>query len=216
MEEIKVLTQNRVTFYLSFKRLFDVLASFLLLIFFTPLILVIALIIRLKKNQRIIFKQTRIGLNGKAFSIIKFCTMIDNAETVLKQNEELYKKFVHNGYKLDEGEDPRITKIGLFLRKTSIDELPQLFNVLKGDMSLVGPRPVVHAELVEYVGDEKDLFLSAKPGITGHWQVSGRSRVGYPERKDLELYYAKNKSLFFDMKILYKTVGAVLLRNGAY
>lgn len=215
MEEFKEFASNRIDFYLISKRVFDVIGSIVLLILLTPLLLTTCIILCLEKNHSVIFRQKRIGLNGKEFKIIKFCTMVDNAESVLKQDKELYKKFVHNGYKLDEGEDPRITKIGAFLRKSSIDELPQLINVFKGEMSFVGPRPVVSTELAEY-GKEKDLFLSVKPGITGHWQVSGRSDIGYPERKDLELYYAENKSPFLDIKILYKTIKVVLLRNGAH
>lgn len=215
MEEIKKLSSNRIDFYSVSKRSFDVITSILLLLLLIPLFLVISIVLLLKKNHSVFFRQKRMGLNGKEFTIIKFCTMIDNAESVLKQDKELYSKFVRNGYKLDEGEDPRITKIGAFLRKSSIDEIPQLINVLKGEMSMVGPRPLISVELSEY-GKEKDLFLSVKPGITGHWQVSGRSNVGYPERKDLELYYVRNKTSLLDMKILYKTIQVVLLRNGAH
>lgn len=126
----------------------------------------------------------------------------------------LYQKYIQNNYKLEPEEDPRITGIGRF-KKTSLDELPQFINVLKGEMSLVGPRPVVKEELAEYKS-RKDLFLSVKPGITGYWQVSGRSDVGYPERVDLELHYVYNQSVLFDIKILFLTLLHVLLRKGAY
>lgn len=126
--------------------------------------------------------------------------MIVDADEKLKANKVLYQKYLKNNYKLEPEEDPRITKLGRFLRKTSLDEIPQLINVIKGDMSLVGPRPVVEEELLEY-GERKNEFLSVKPGITGYWQVSGRSNVGYPERVNLELYYVNNQSLLFDLYI---------------
>ncbi|HZH60174.1 MAG TPA: sugar transferase, partial [Metabacillus sp.] len=133
----------------------------------------------------------------------------------LKKNKELYEKYLKNNYKLEAHEDPRITKLGNFLRKTSLDELPQLINVLKGNMTLVGPRPVVEEELMEY-GENVNKFLSVKPGVTGYWQVSGRSNVGYPERVDLELYYVYNQSLLFDLRIIILTIWMVLIRRGAY
>lgn len=141
--------------------------------------------------------------------------MIVNAEEKLKADKELYQKYLKNNYKLEPHEDPRITKLGRFLRATSLDEIPQLINVLKGEMSLVGPRPVVKEELEEY-GVKVNEFLSVKPGLTGYWQVSGRSEVGYPERVDLELYYVYNQSLLLDIKIILKTIWIVLLKKGAY
>ncbi len=168
-----------------------------------------------KNRGSMIFKQKRIGQNGEFFEIYKFRSMIEDAEEVLKQDEKLYKKYIANSYKLEPEEDPRITSFGRFIRKTSLDELPQFINVLKGEMSLVGPRPIVQAELEEYHG-KKDTFLSAKPGITGYWQTCGRSDVNYPERVDIELYYMYNQSLWLDFKILFKTVGQVVLRKGAY
>lgn len=141
--------------------------------------------------------------------------MIVNAEEKLKSNRILYEKYLRNNYKLEPEEDPRITRIGKFLRKTSLDELPQFLNVLKGDMSLVGPRPVVKEELNEYKQKES-IFLSVKPGLTGYWQVCGRSDVGYPERVDIELFYVYNQSIWLDIKILIKTVLLVMLRKGAY
>lgn len=141
--------------------------------------------------------------------------MAIDAEERLKSDTKLYTKYIANNYKLEPEEDPRITKLGKFLRKTSLDELPQFFNVLKGDMSLVGPRPVVKDELVEY-GSRVNEFLSVKPGITGYWQVSGRSDVKYPERVNLELHYVYNQSLWFDIKILFLTCWTVLIRKGAY
>ncbi|PGS56048.1 multidrug MFS transporter [Bacillus sp. AFS041924] len=186
------------------------------IILFLPVFLVIAVIIKLEDRKGpAIFKQKRVGQNGKVFHIYKFRSMVTGAENKLKSNKELYKKYLLNNYKLEPHEDPRITKIGGFLRKTSLDEIPQFINILKGEMSLVGPRPVVQEELREY-GIKTSEFLSVKPGATGFWQISGRSDVGYPERVDLELYYVYNQSLKFDIQILILTVIKVIRGVGAY
>ncbi|TKI42705.1 sugar transferase [Bacillus mycoides] len=202
--------------YLCLKRAMDLIGAIVGLIIFFPIFLLISILYMTGDNKGpVFFKQIRMGKNGKEFYIYKFRSMIVNAEEKLRSNEVLYKKYIDNNYKLEPSEDPRITKVGQFLRKTSLDELPQFLNVLKGDMSLVGPRPVVQEELVEY-RERKDEFLSVKPGLTGYWQVSGRSDVGYPERVDLELYYAYNASLWFDIKILLLTVKNVVVGRGAY
>ncbi|MEB9609296.1 sugar transferase [Bacillus cereus] len=202
--------------YLCLKRVMDLIGAIVGLIVFSPIFLLISILYMIGDNKGpVFFKQIRMGKNGKEFHIYKFRSMIVNAEEKLRSNEILYKKYIDNNYKLEPSEDPRITKVGQFLRKTSLDELPQFLNVLKGDMSLVGPRPVVQEELGEY-GERKDEFLSVKPGLTGYWQVSGRSDVGYPERVDLELYYAYNASLWFDIKILLLTVKNVVVGRGAY
>lgn len=163
----------------------------------------------------IFFKQQRIGQNGEVFKIYKFRSMIENAEDVLKKDEILYRKYVANNYKLEPSEDPRITLFGQFIRKTSLDELPQFINVLKGEMSLVGPRPVVEKELDEYLG-RADILLMAKPGMTGYWQTCGRSNINYPERVDIELHYIYHQCLLLDLQILCKTIAQVLMRKGAY
>lgn len=202
--------------YLCLKRVMDLSGAIVGLIIFSPIFLLISILYMTGDNKGpVFFKQIRMGKNGKEFYIYKFRSMIVNAEEKLRSNEVLYKKYIDNNYKLEPSEDPRITKVGQFLRKTSLDELPQFLNVLKGDMSLVGPRPVVQEELVEY-GERKGEFLSVKPGLTGYWQVSGRSDVGYPERVDLELYYAYNASLWLDIKILLLTVKNVVVGKGAY
>ncbi|MFV9510451.1 sugar transferase [Tepidibacillus sp. LV47] len=203
-------------FYLLTKRIIDIFGSIIGLILLSPLLLVIAIIIKLEDPKGpVLFKQVRVGKDGKRFYIYKFRSMIVNAEEKLKADKELYQKYLRNNYKLEPHEDPRITNIGQFLRKTSLDEIPQLINVLKGDMSLVGPRPVVVEELKEY-GNRVNEFLSVKPGMTGYWAVSGRSSVDYPERVDLELFYVYNQSLSLDIKILLKTITSVLKRDGAY
>lgn len=202
--------------YLAVKRTIDILGSLLGIILFLPIFLIISSFYFYGEAKGpIFFKQKRVGENGDFFYIYKFRSMVLNAEEKLKSNHMLFDKYIKNNYKLEPNEDPRITKIGKFLRKTSLDELPQFFNVLLGDMSLVGPRPVITEELKEY-GAKTEHFLSVKPGLTGYWQVSGRSDVGYPERVDIELYYVYNQSLRLDIYILFKTVIDVLLRRGAY
>ncbi|PFP31073.1 multidrug MFS transporter [Bacillus sp. AFS073361] len=194
----------------------DIIGALCALVILFPTFLLIIVLIKLEDpTGPAIFKQKRVGHNGRVFYIYKFRSMVIDAENKLKANRELYKKYLNNNYKLEPHEDPRITKIGGFLRKTSLDEIPQFINILKGEMSLVGPRPVVQEELREY-GEKTGEFLSVKPGATGFWQISGRSDVGYPERVDLELFYVYNKSLFFDIKILIMTIVNVLLRKGAY
>lgn len=194
----------------------DLVGALIITLLVLPIVLVIliAYLFEPKKGPAF-FKQQRAGKSGQMFNIYKFRSMAIDAEERLKQEPALYKKYVENNYKLEPHEDPRITKLGAFLRKTSLDELPQVINVLKGEMSLVGPRPVVEPELEEY-GRRVDDFLSVKPGVTGYWQVSGRSNVFYPERVDVELYYVFNRSLILDIKILLKTVLQVLIRKGAY
>ncbi|WP_235856600.1 sugar transferase [Niallia taxi] len=202
--------------YLVTKRIFDVCASIAGLIITAPLFLLITILYMFGDQKGpVFFKQKRVGKDGVEFYIYKFRSMVVNAEEKLIANKALYEKYIENSYKLEPDEDPRITSIGRFLRKTSLDELPQLINILIGNMSLVGPRPVISEELNEY-GDKKDLFLSVKPGVTGFWQVSGRSNIGYPERVNLELHYVYNKSLFFDLKIVFLSFYSVALKKGAY
>lgn len=202
--------------YHFLKRLLDIIGGCVGLIILLPLMGYVTYMMKNEDSKGpIFFVQDRIGKNGKVFKIYKFRTMVMDAESILYSNPKLYAEFKANGYKFAEGKDPRITKIGHFLRRTSLDEIPQFINVINGTMSLVGPRPVVKKEIGEY-GDKKDKFLSVKPGVTGLWQVSGRSAVGYPERCDLELKYVSKASLAFDIVILSKTVISVLKREGAY
>ncbi|HCN6033390.1 TPA: sugar transferase, partial [Escherichia coli] len=163
-----------------------------------------------------IYSHERIGKGGKIFKCLKFRSMVTNSKEVL---EDLLSKDIQAKqeweatFKLKN--DPRITKIGHFLRRTSLDELPQLFNVLKGEMSLVGPRPIITAELEKY-NDEVAYYLLSKPGMTGLWQVSGRSDVDYETRVYLDTWYVKNWSMWNDIAILFKTIGVVLKKDGAY
>lgn len=215
-EAIAIYKNNDTYIYLSVKRIIDFVLALSVLVLLLPVFVIVAIFYLFGENKGpLFFAHKRVGKNGRYFNIYKFRTMIVNAEEKLKSDKDLYKKFVENGYKLETDEDPRITNFGRFMRKTSIDELPQLINVLIGNMSLVGPRPIVEEELKEYK-NRKQEFLSVKPGVTGYWQVSGRSDVNYPERVDLELYYVQHKSLAFDIKILFKTVYTVILQKGAY
>ncbi|HEX6617639.1 MAG TPA: sugar transferase, partial [Gemmatimonadales bacterium] len=157
----------------------------------------------------------RVGAWGRPFRCLKFRTMRVDAEQLLRSDPAMYSEYVRNNYKLPEGRDPRITRVGLLLRKTSLDELPQLWNVLRGDMSLIGPRPVVPDELTEY-GGQRRMLLSVKPGITGEWAITGRSSVGYPQRAAIEIGYVRRWRLIADLAILWRTVPSVLTRRGAH
>ena len=202
--------------YLFFKRLFDIAIALVGMIVLVIVTIILATFYSFGKNKgRIFFSQERIGLNGKTFKIYKYRSMVENAEEILKRNPKLYQKYIENSYKLLPEEDPRMTRLGRFIRKHSIDEIPQFINILKGDMSFIGPRPVIAEELLQY-GERAPKFLSVKPGATGWWQVSGRSEVGYPERCDVELYYVDNCSLKLDMKIFFLELKRIITRDAAY
>jgi undecaprenyl-phosphate galactose phosphotransferase len=200
---------------LYIKQLFDWLITLMILPFFSLLHLGITLLIRLDSPGSIFFKQYRLGKNQQIFVCYKYRTMYENSEELLQKYlqehpEEVAYYEAYHKYK----NDPRITKIGRILRATSLDELAQVINVLKGDMSLVGPRPYMLNE-VEKLGDKKDFILKVKPGITGLWQVSGRNNLTFKERNELEVWYIKNWSLWADFVILVKTVKVVLSKVGA-
>lgn len=197
------------------KRTVDVALSAAALVLLAPLGLALTLAIRWETPGPAIFRQKRLGLGGEPFRLWKFRSMRADAEEVLQADPFLYRRYVENDYKLPPEEDPRVTRVGRFLRETSLDELPQLFNVLLGDMSLVGPRPVVPDE-IEHYGADARVFLAVKPGLTGHWQVNGRSDVAYPERAQLDIDYINNWSLGKDLAILAGTASAVLRRRGAH
>ncbi len=197
------------------KRLFDTLVAALLLVLLSPLLWVIALLLKLEGGS-VLFAHQRIGKNGRKFDCYKFRSMVPNAErqlqNLLQHNAQLKAQW-DKEHKLKD--DPRISRMGDFLRRTSLDELPQLFNVLKSEMSLVGPRPIVQEELQKY-GLEKSYYLMVRPGMTGLWQVSGRNDVDYETRVYLDAWYVKNWSLWYDLAILVKTIKVVFGRNGAY
>lgn len=197
------------------KRIFDIIGSLSIIIILSPMLVYISRKVK-KDGGPSIYGHERIGKGGKSFKCLKFRSMVINSKEVLEEllacDLEARKEWDAT-FKLKN--DPRITKIGSFLRRTSLDELPQLFNVLKGEMSLVGPRPIINAELERY-NDEVDYYLLSKPGMTGLWQVSGRSDVDYETRVYLDAWYVKNWSMWNDIAILFKTIGVVLKKDGAY
>ena len=198
--------------YHIIKRAFDIIFSLVLIVVLSPLFIIISLLVLMGSRGNPFFAHYRIGKNGKVMYIYKFRTMVPNAENMIKDFTPEQKKEWEENFKLKN--DPRITKIGKFLRATSLDELPQLFNILKGEMSFVGPRPIIESEL-EWYGKDKDKFLSVTPGLTGWWASHGRSRIKYPERCELELYYVDHASVRLDLKILIMTVFSVFRRSGA-
>ncbi len=194
------------------KRTADILVSLIGLIFLSPLFLIISIAVKLDSKGPAFFVHKRIGKDGKIINVYKFRTMVDNAEGLIRKfTPEQLKKFNEN-FKLED--DPRITRIGKFLRKTSLDELPQLLNILKGELSIIGPRPVVSNEIERY-GENKEKLLSVTPGLTGYWAANGRSCTTYEERMQMELYYVDNISLKTDIEIFFKTIILVLKREGA-
>lgn len=198
------------------KRLFDIIMVVLILVVISPLMLTIAIIIKKTTKSSIFFLHRRIGKNGEPFKCIKFQTMYPNSKAILRnmlESDPEIKKEWEINFKLKN--DPRVTPIGKFLRATSLDELPQLFNVLLGNMSLVGPRPIILEEVERYQ-DSYYYYQLVLPGITGLWQVSGRSDVDYVNRVRLDEWYVKNWSIWYDIVILLKTVGVVIKRTGAY
>lgn len=200
------------TFYLIVKRTIDILGALIGLVLLSPIFLIVAIAIKLDSKGPIIFGHTRRGLHGKDIKVYKFRTMYENSQEIFnnftkEQKEEFYKNF-----KLEN--DPRVTKIGDFLRRTSIDELPQLINILNGSMSIVGPRPVVQKEIDLY-GDYANKLFSVVPGLTGYWQANGRSDTTYEERIKMDMYYIDNRGFWLDFKIIIKTFGSVLKGEGA-
>ena len=198
------------------KRAMDIIIAGSALIFLSPMMLIVALIIKLTDGGPALFKQKRIGLNGDEFTCLKFRSMVMNA------NEELERLLSSDADAAAEWakdqklrNDPRITAIGSFLRKTSLDELPQLLNVLQGTMSIVGPRPIVRGEVEKYGAYITD-YASVRPGITGLWQISGRNDTSYDERVSLDVEYARNWAIEKDVKIFLFTIPAVLFSKGAY
>jgi len=200
------------------KRFFDIVFSILFLIIFSFLFILIAIVIKLTDGKSIFYKQKRIGYKIKPFNIIKFRTMYIDADKrlsiLLKHNLSAREEW-EKRYKLKE--DPRVTSFGNFLRKTSLDEIPQFFNVLKGEMSIVGPRPVVKEELEKYYKEKKYIFNITKPGITGLWQVEARNDIeNYDERIRLDEEYIRKQSFLFDLKIIIKTIKVIFTNKGAY
>ena len=210
------IEENNIKIYNILKRTVDVLAALVGIILLCPIMLVVFIANKLQKdNGPIFFMQKRIGLDGKMFRLYKFRTMVVNADKILmkklKEDKDFREKYL--SYRKVENDD-RITAIGKFLRKTSLDEFPQFINVLKGDMSIVGPRPYLYREKKD-MGAYFDYIIKCKPGITGLWQVSGRNKNTFEERLQLDLEYYNNRNFIYDMKILFKTVLSVFKKEGA-
>jgi exopolysaccharide production protein ExoY len=204
------LAANRPsTYQYALKRLVDIIGAAIGIALTAPVMLAVAVAIKLESRGPVLFKHWRVGKEERGFHCLKFRTMRQDAEEVLERDAELKQLYRDNHYKLPEHLDPRVTRFGKLLRRSSLDELPQLFNVLIGDMSLVGPRPVVADELEHYRGSER-LLLSVRPGMTGSWAVNGRHHVGYPARAELELRYVRGWSISRDVGILIGTIGAVM------
>jgi exopolysaccharide production protein ExoY len=209
LADIVVVPRKPPRWSLVLKRGFDVAASLVGLIVTAPLLGALSVLICLESSGPPLFRHRRVGLRGRQFGCLKLRTMRPDAERRLRIDAALYDEYRRHHFKIPDDRDPRTTRIGRWLRRTSLDELPQLWNVLVGDMSLVGPRPVVEEELAVYQGSRTTL-LSMRPGITGAWAVGGRQCVGYPERCDLELRYVREWKPSLDAKILIATFGAVL------
>ena len=215
IKEIKLISKisnKSFLVYNFFKRSFDIISASIGILFLLPLFIVLAILVKLDSKGPIFFSHKRIGKNGKIIGIYKFRSMVSNSEEIFKNFTEEQKKEFEKNFKLDD--DPRITKIGGFLRKTSLDELPQLLNIIKGDMSVVGPRPIVRAEVEKY-GVCADKLFSVKPGLTGFWQANGRSDTTYEERVQMDMYYIDNRSFLLDIRIILKTVISVIRKEGA-
>nr|WP_330219507.1 sugar transferase [Peribacillus muralis] len=199
--------------YLRTKRIIDIIGSLLGIIFLSPLFILVAILIKIEDPKGpVFFKQVRVGKAETEFHMYKFRSMVSDAEERLKDLLALNEV---SGAMFKMKDDPRITRIGKFIRKTSIDELPQLWNVLKGDMSLVGPRPPLLREVEEYTSYDKQRLL-VTPGCTGLWQVSGRNETSFSQMVELDLIYIKKSTIFFDLKILVKTVLVLISGKGAY
>ena len=203
--------RSRFVFH-SMKRLFDILAATCGIVILSPLMIIIAVLIKAEDHGPVFYKQVRVGKNGKTFKMYKFRSMFVNADKML---DKLKEQNDVDGPMFKMKDDPRVTKIGHFIRKHSLDELPQFLNVLKGDMSLVGPRPPLPSEVAEYSEYDKQRLLVI-PGCTGLWQVTERNEVGFNEMVQLDIQYIKRASFMFDLWIIWKTVEIVIKPNGSY
>jgi len=206
---VELLESRTSTVRRTAKRVGDIGSAAIGLVCGAPLFMLIAIAVALDSRGPILFRHRRVGLGGREFPVLKFRTMVSDAEAWLSRDPALARLYRENDFRLPDEVDPRITRVGRFLRRTSLDELPQLWNVLIGEMSLVGPRPIEVAELEHYAGSER-LLLSVRPGLTGAWAVMGRHSVFHPQRAEIELRYVRSWSLRGDLGILLRTVGAVM------
>ena len=194
------------------KRVFDIVWSLIGLIVLSPVFIILSILVKTTSEGPVFFAHKRVGKGGKTIKIYKFRSMVTNAEELIKQFTPEQKAEYEKNFKLEN--DPRVTKVGNFMRKTSLDELPQLINILKGDISIVGPRPVMDVE-TKIDGNYRNMLLSVKPGLTGFWAANGRSHTTYTRRRAMEIYYVKNRSVLLDLKIIFKTFISVFKREGA-
>jgi len=223
MSNVQVTEIKKSSYYLFVKRIVDIVSSVFLLILFSPIILIIAILIKLDSKGPILADTPqRVGKNGKPFKMYKFRSMMENAHEILRDNPQyskLYDAYKKGSYKLKD--DPRITTVGRFIRKHSLDEIPQVLNILKGEMSLVGPRAYYPDELKNqqkkypHTIDSVKIVLSVKPGVTGFWQVSGRSEINFDKRIKMDASYVKKRSLLYDFWIISKTPWAMITGRGA-
>ncbi len=205
-----------------FKRVLDILGSFVGIVSFSPVMIITSLAIKLNSPGPVFADiPMRVGKDGKLFKMYKFRSMFVGSHDLLRTDPALFKKYKENSYKLKIDEDPRITSVGRFIRRTSIDEMPQIFNIFKGEMSLVGPRAYFPDELEEQqkkyptTREFVKIIKSAKPGLTGEWQVSGRSDINFDRRVEMDANYVKRRSIFYDIWLIIKTIPAVLFAKGA-
>lgn len=213
VEARQVRRSGQQRLYCYGKRAMDILGSTAGILVLFPVFMLIALCLKLEDRKgNVIFKQVRVGKDGKPFHMYKFRSMVYNAEEILQQ---LLDKNEIDGAMFKMKDDPRITRVGKFIRKTSLDELPQLWNVLRGDMSLVGPRPPLPREVTQYSSHDQQR-LTVIPGCTGLWQVSGRNGLSFEEMVELDLYYIKHRSLWMDIKLIIRTVWIIVFPNNAY
>ncbi|MCD2502353.1 exopolysaccharide biosynthesis polyprenyl glycosylphosphotransferase [Clostridium sp. NSJ-145] len=211
-KDVEVVIKKEKNVYRFFKRAIDIIGSLIGLILASPILLIVGMLIKLESKGPIVFSQIRVGLKGKEFKMYKLRSMVVNAEELKKKLEEQNEM---SGPMFKIKDDPRITKVGKFIRKTSIDELAQLINVLKGDMSLVGPRPSLPNEVAELEPWMLER-LEVKPGLTCYWQVMGRNKIGFEEWMKLDIKYVKERSLWLDVKLISKTFFVLFGDKNAY
>ena len=202
-----IVDNEKIRLYSVTKKSMDLILSFIGLILLIPVFLILAILVKQDSKGPVFYAHTRKGKNRSDIKIYKFRTMYSNSDEIFESFSDEQKEEYYKNFKLDN--DPRVTKVGDFLRRTSLDEIPQLINVLKGDLSLVGPRPIVEKEICKY-GQYADKLFSVIPGITGYWQSHGRSDTSYEERIEMDMYYIDNRSILLDIKIMFKTVISVI------
>jgi exopolysaccharide biosynthesis polyprenyl glycosylphosphotransferase len=209
---VSIKDEYRKSFFYSFiKRTIDIVCSFLGIVILLPIMILIAIAIKLDSKGKVIFSQERVGLNGKVFKMYKFRSMVTDAEKLL---DKLKDKNEMTGPMFKMKDDPRITRVGKFIRKTSLDELPQLFNVLKGEMSLVGPRPNLPREVLKF-NEYQRTKLIVKPGLTCYWQVMGRNNIDFDDWIKLDIKYIKERNTLLDLKLIFKTFSVFFGDEGA-